>query len=277
MLLKRFASTLSISESKGIKTILLNLKPVNALTPELLQELHQELHHLHSCKTTKGLIFGSAFPKVLSAGLDLKTLVAHPEFYIPDENRPSKDPDFLSKYKKHITDYMGLFQECVRLFVSLPMPSIAVVRGAAPAGGTVLSLCCDQRFGSTGGFRMGLTEVQVGMAPPMWVHTLARNHLGNRKAAVAVQKGTMFKPEECLEIGYVDRIVEDSVIFEEARKELESYQKLPWEARKDAKGKSIQNVLSDIHPEGLQGVVESISGNEFQTTVKGILASLQKK
>jgi enoyl-CoA hydratase len=124
---------------------------------------------------------------------------------------------------------------------------------------------------------MGLNEVQVGMAPPIWLHQLARNHLGIRKASLAVQKGTMYKPNECLEIGYVDKIVDELVIFDEARKEIDSYLALPSQARFDAKLKSVQNVLDHIGPVGLQEVVESISGVEFQTTVKAILSSFQKK
>jgi enoyl-CoA hydratase/carnithine racemase len=76
LICKRY-STLQVTKKDGIKTLLLNLKPVNALTPQLLTELRNELLDLRKDDTTKGLIFGSAFPKVLSAGLDLKTLVAH--------------------------------------------------------------------------------------------------------------------------------------------------------------------------------------------------------
>lgn len=84
-------------ESPGIHSLFLNSKPVNALDPLLMTSLKTELERLHADSsvyirlTSKGILFGSAFPKVLSAGLDLKTLVAHPKYYIPDADRPAQE------------------------------------------------------------------------------------------------------------------------------------------------------------------------------------------
>ncbi|KAJ3268939.1 dodecenoyl-CoA isomerase [Terramyces sp. JEL0728] len=274
---KRLLSTLSTEFNNGIYKLTLNYKPVNALEPKLLNELHQELVNIHKNKEIKGLILKSAFPKVLSAGLDLKTLVDHPEYFLPDDERKATRDDYLQKYKEHISSYMGLFQDVVRLLITVPMPSVAIVRGAAPAGGTVLSLACDERVGSANGFSMGLTEVMVGMAPPKWVHQLARNALGNRKAAIAVQQGKMYPNNEALEIGYVDHIVPEEQLISKAEEIIKVYTKLPWNARLDAKLKSVETVTNEINPEGLEAVVESISGDEFQAVVKGLLKSLKNK
>lgn len=59
---------------------------------------------------------------------------------------------------------MNLFQNAILLLVSAPYPTAAIVRGAAPAGGTVISLACDYRIAAKESpLLMGLTEVQVGM------------------------------------------------------------------------------------------------------------------
>ncbi|KAJ3254638.1 hypothetical protein HK103_007048 [Boothiomyces macroporosus] len=274
---RRLLSTISTEFNNGIYKLTLNHKPVNALEPKLLNELHQELLGIHKNSEIKGLILQSAFPKVLSAGLDLKTLVDHPEFFLPDQDRKATTSDYLEKYKQHITGYMGLFQDVVRLLITVPMPSVAIVRGAAPAGGTVLSLACDERVGSANGFSMGLTEVMVGMAPPRWVHQLARNALGNRKASIAVQQGKMYANNDALDVGYVDHIVREEEVLSKAKEIIGVYSKLPWNARLDAKLKSVENVTNEISAEGLKGVVESISGDEFQSVVKGLLKSLKTK
>lgn len=172
---------------------------------------------------------------------------------------------------------MRLFQDCVRLLITLPMPTVALVQGASPAGGCVLSLCCDRRIGVKDGFSMGLTEVMVGMAPPIWVHTLGSNHLGHRNAAYAIQRGLMFNSEDSLRLGFVDKLVPADSLLKSGLDELNQYAKLPWESRKDAKLKSVNNVVVDLNDEALKGVVDSISGKEFQTVVKGILKSLNQK
>jgi enoyl-CoA hydratase/carnithine racemase len=127
------AITATTDQATRIKTITLNAKPVNALDRNLLTELHKELTQIHaSPNEISGVIFKSAFPKVLSAGLDLKTLVDDPAASLPES--PSKE--IMIKYKLHVYDYMNLFQDCVKLFVTLPKPPIAIVQGMAPAGGT---------------------------------------------------------------------------------------------------------------------------------------------
>ncbi|KAI8902193.1 ClpP/crotonase-like domain-containing protein [Globomyces pollinis-pini] len=273
----RRISYITKSIENQVCTLKLNSKPVNALDTPLLKQLHSELLELHNDKNIKGLIFGSSLPKVLSAGLDLKTLVDHPDYFLPDEFRKNNNPNYLADYRKHIHQYMGLFQECVKLLVTVPMPSVAVVQGAAPAGGTVLALSCDRRVGSQKGFSMGLTEVFVGMAPPMWVHELARNAIGRRNAAVAIQRGLMYNQDESLALGYVDRLVKEDELWTAALEEIEMYRKLPWIARLDAKMKSVENVVGEINEPGLGAVVDSISGDEFQGVVKNLLRSLANK
>ncbi|KAJ3000504.1 dodecenoyl-CoA isomerase [Globomyces sp. JEL0801] len=197
----RRISYITKSIENQVCTLKLNSKPVNALDTPLLKQLHSELLELHNDKNIKGLIFGSSLPKVLSAGLDLKTLVDHP----------------------------------------------------------------------------GLTEVFVGMAPPMWVHELARNAIGRRNAAVAIQRGLMYNQDESLALGYVDRLVKEDELWTAALEEIEMYRKLPWIARLDAKMKSVENVVGEINEPGLGAVVDSISGDEFQGVVKNLLRSLANK
>jgi enoyl-CoA hydratase/carnithine racemase len=67
------------------------------------------------------VILTSAFPKVFSAGLDLKTLIRAEE----------SESEFASR----IHDYIGLFQQTASDLLSCPAPTAAVISGACPAGG----------------------------------------------------------------------------------------------------------------------------------------------
>jgi Delta3-Delta2-enoyl-CoA isomerase len=83
-----------------------------------------------------------------------------------------------------------------------------MVRGAAPAGGTVLSIACDYKVGQAP-LTMGLTEVKVGMSPPLWVHQLAKNAIG-RHANVYLQTGETTDEAGCLSVGFIDHLVEST-------------------------------------------------------------------
>jgi 3,2-trans-enoyl-CoA isomerase len=248
---------------------------VNALTTELMQELLAELKDIQHSNTS-GLLLASSLPKVFSAGLDLKTLVAHPEFSLNGDGTKDTIARRVA-YENHIKSYMKLFSDCVYTLLTLPQPTVALIKGHAPAGGTVLSLACDTRLGSSAGFAMGLNEVQVGMAPPMWVHRLALNAMGHRNSILAMQKGTIYDKDECLRLGLVDQILNDEELVTAGVKVIEEYLKLPPAAREDAKSKSIHNITSQFNEEALDAVVSSISGPEFQVTVKSILEKLSKK
>ncbi len=140
--------------------ITLKNAPVNALSPACLKDLSKVLLSDH-VKSASSLLITTAYPKVFSAGLDLKTLI--------------KTTESPLEFKSRIHDYIGLFQNTCKLLLSSPLPTASAISGACPAGGTVLSLCCDVRVLSTEcNFFMGLNEVAVGMAPPLWVHSLAR-------------------------------------------------------------------------------------------------------
>ena len=154
------ANYLNCSLKSNIQVILMNSKPVNALTIPLLQELKVELQRIHASSDIKGVVFGSLLPKVLSAGLDLKTLVAHEEFSLPGDGTFASKQE-MAAYRDHIRSYMGLFGNVVEMMITLPQATVAMVKGHSPAGGTVLSLCADSRIGSDAGFTMGLNEVQV--------------------------------------------------------------------------------------------------------------------
>ncbi|KAI8916376.1 ClpP/crotonase-like domain-containing protein [Gorgonomyces haynaldii] len=191
---------------------------------------------------------------------------------------------------------MGLFQECVGLLISAPYPTVACLRGSAPAGGTVLGLCCDYRIAAKEEpLIMGLTEVFVGMAPPQWVHQLATNAIGHHKSKRVLMLGSQtLDPAQALKLGWIDETIVtknrtdecpvpewqddvSKVLYGEALKHLEHYTSLPPIAQADVKRKANQSILDHITSQGLDEVVESIAGDEFQSTCNAILERLSKR
>ena len=144
---RKYSTPVQLSIHGSCVKLSLSNAPVNALSVECLKSLNHALANLP--KSANCLILSSSFPKVFSAGLDIHYLL----------KRPTEDAHHL---EIRLKEYMGLFQESVERLLSLKIPTAAVISGACPAGGTVLSLCCDYRVASTDQkFLMGFTEVRM--------------------------------------------------------------------------------------------------------------------
>ncbi|KAJ1561470.1 dodecenoyl-CoA isomerase, partial [Cladochytrium tenue] len=154
-----FSSSQSASAHPGVHVDLdddhiahmrLTAPPVNALTPDLLRSIRTAVTGLPALGA-RGMILTSNSKKVFSAGLDLKLL----------RRGDSEDPtEFFLRTK----EYLRELQEAARALLSSDLPTVAVVQGASPAGGTVLALCCDYRIAPDAPegtpFVMGLNETQ---------------------------------------------------------------------------------------------------------------------
>jgi 3,2-trans-enoyl-CoA isomerase len=245
---------------------------VNALSTELLSALKETLAPLHGDKPpVKSLLLVSSRPTVFSAGLDLKALLQSSE---------GQETTRQAFAQSKLRPFLGLFQEVVASLLALDMPTGTVVSGSCPAGGTVLALCTDYRVLSTESPRtlMGLTEVAVGMAPPLWVHKLGATAIPPTRLFRMLELGqALTDPKDILSAGLVHDLAETpSKAFEMALKELQQvYEVLPNEARVSAKRQGRLPVLEAITEDSLDAVVDSVSGKEFQDKGESILAMLK--
>ncbi|ORY46963.1 ECH-domain-containing protein [Rhizoclosmatium globosum] len=107
----------------------LNSGPVNALSRALLVALAEAISSANLPDShVQGILLTSSLSKVFSAGLDLTELVL-------GANTPTT-----------AAEYLAHFQRVVFLLASSAVPVVAVVNGAAPAGGTVLALVSDYKL-----------------------------------------------------------------------------------------------------------------------------------
>lgn len=98
-------------------------------------------------------------------------------------------------------------QLALRLF-EMPKSVVIGATGHAMAMGALLLLSADERIGADGPYKIGLNEVQIGMAMPAMGVQLAKERLQTKYLTRAVINAELFTPEEAVEVGYLDRIVE---------------------------------------------------------------------
>ncbi|KAJ3162155.1 hypothetical protein HK101_000774 [Irineochytrium annulatum] len=251
-----------------IAHVALTSPPVNALTQSLLSSLTSTLREL-SKSGAKGIVLSTGLGKVFSAGLDLTALIKSKE----ESDR---------EYKDRLVVYLGAFQDAVKELLLTELPTVAFVEGTAPAGGTVLALCCDYRMApiNTGGIPwvMGLNETAVGMAPPLWVHRLAQLALPPRTADHILQRGLLFStPTEAHSLGLIDALVPRYDYLRHAGKEIETLQRVPWGARVDAKRRARKGIVDAMDIVAIEELHDCLAGEEFQGVVGGIMEGLRRR
>ncbi|KAI8608910.1 ClpP/crotonase-like domain-containing protein [Chytriomyces sp. MP71] len=264
-------SVVTTSNIGSILKVSLSSAPVNALSRPVISGLREAVAGANRKGSgVTGILLSSSLPKVFSAGLDLSELIVH------NQAKNTRDS---------VNSYIGSFQMLVRELSGSHVPTAAVVHGATPAGGTVLAFCTDYKVASSaqvGQFRMGLNETRVGLAPPLWLHELARLNLHSaRLADRLVQLGHLCaSPDEALRHGFLDAVLPNATpdsLEARAVEELSLLAGIPWHARVSAKMGARMELLRLLDSNGTEEMVECIVGEEFQEVTGALLASLKKK
>src|SRR4051812_2361014 len=95
-----------------------------------------------------------------------------------------------------------------RTLYELRKPTIAMVHGAAVAGGTGLATMCDFTL-AVPGAKFGYTEVRIGFVPAV-VSAFLVLQIGEKQARDLLLTGRLFASEEALRLGLVNEVVEST-------------------------------------------------------------------
>jgi enoyl-CoA hydratase/carnithine racemase len=162
----------------------MNRPPVNALSPEFIAAISHATQDA-SRDGARGIVL-SGLPGRFSAGLDLPLLLTLDRVAINQ-----------------------MWRELYLLFRTLagsPIPIAAAITGHAPAGGTVLPLFCDYRIMAAGDWKLGLSEVQVGLPLPPIIFGALWHVVGARQAERLAVGGLLISADEAARVGLVDEI-----------------------------------------------------------------------
>ena len=153
----------------------------NAFNAEMIQELLRALEQLENDKQLRFLLLRGT-GKHFSAGADLQWM----------------QQSAALGYDANLQDAEALAELMYRLY-ALPMPTLAVVQGAAFGGAIGLIACCDMAIG-TDDAQLSLSEVRIGLAPAV-ISPFVVKAIGERACRRYAISGERFSGQRACELG----------------------------------------------------------------------------
>jgi len=153
----------------------------NAIGPTLVDELAAALAQIRG--EARGLVVAGS-PKFFSIGFDL--------------------PHLISLGRDALAPFIYRFNQLVLDLYTFPAPVACALAGHAVAGGAILALAGDYRFGAVGHKLIGLNEVQLGLPVPYLADQILRQIAGDRAATELMYSGALLSQEEGRQRGLID-------------------------------------------------------------------------
>jgi enoyl-CoA hydratase/carnithine racemase len=164
----------------------------NALSPELMEELASALENLDPDPEVRCVVIAGS-DKVFAAGADIKAMA---------------ERSFAEALHHPAASFW-------RRLAAIKTPMIAAVSGYALGGGCELALACDMIVAAEGA-TFGQPEINLGIIPGGGGTQRLARVLGKQRTMELVLTGRRFNAKEGLELGLVNRVVEDDRWLEEA-------------------------------------------------------------
>ncbi len=195
--------TIKITKKENYAILKLNRGRGNAINMAMMQEIIDALNNFKDDNEVRGVIL-SGNEGIFSVGLDVKELLLFPD-------------------KEGTNEFFNLFGKLVVKMASFPKIMIAAINGHSPAGGCVLTICCDYRVMGDGDFTIGLNEVPVGIMINPLIFGLYAFWIGKRQAYHNFLNGKLCTPEEAKRYGLVDEVTSSDQVQELAEQQLKKW------------------------------------------------------
>lgn len=252
-------NTIKVTIKDHLSLITLDRGKSNALNREMITELNEILNNIATDPNIAGVIITGKEP-FFSAGLDLIELYNYNE--------------------EEAESFWHLFLNFVANITAFKKPLVAAINGHGPAGGCVIALACDYRVMAEGKYIIGLNEVPVGIIVPNSIFNLYAFWIGSANASRSLLEGKLFNPEEALQIGLVDELVNPASILTAAERKIRKYmgmERNTWEQSKLSIRKDLIACTSADQSQALSLMLKQWWAPTTRNILKTIIDNLQKK
>jgi len=168
----------------SVATITMDDGKVNALSPQMFAELAASFDR---AANDNAVVVLSGRPGIFSAGFDLSVL--------------------RGGGAEAIAMLRAGFELSERM-LSFPTPVVIACTGHAMAMGVFVLLSGDYRIGASGAFKLVANEVAIGMTMPLAAVEIVRQRLAPAFFNRAIILAELFSPDNAVEAGLLDRVVE---------------------------------------------------------------------
>ena len=249
---------LATTRHDSILEIRLDRPPVNALDPELVSAMRNAFVQAPA-EGARAIVL-SGRTGLFSGGLDV--------------------PALLQLDRAGMTLFWQSFIGLLAAIGRCPVPVVAAITGHSPAGGAVLSLYCDYRVMARGNYRIGLNEVQVGLAVPETIQYALKRLVGPHRAERLMVAGAMLESEEALKVGFVDELADVDFVVARALEWCRAHLALPHEALSETRRMARRDLHEELYRAEKTAVdpfLDRWFSDESQSVLRALVAKLKTK
>lgn len=201
-------TTLAVERAEtGVVTITLDRPPVNAVNPELIDELLDVIDLIADDPSARAILFMGAGGR-WCAGADIGVMSDHTRSTYRKMRRQIEIEDALERLEK---------------------PVVVAIEKFALGGGAELALACDVRVMGEGAV-FGLPEASLGLLPGAGGTQRLTRLVGTARAFWMMSTGAKLPAAQALEYGLVNEVVPDDAVVTRARAIAEQFAAGPTRA-----------------------------------------------
>ena len=241
----------------GVSRLILHSGRGNPITPQFVKDFNVAMDQLLTTPP-RALVIDADGAKIFSGGFALPIIANWGREQLWD----------------FFTDFLGGIHKILRI----ECPTITAVEGHAIAGGFILSLASDFRIVRSEGLKLGLSEVDLGVAVPAGVRTLLEARTSIADALWLSTTGELISPQRALDINFATALADDTL-----GKALEIATML---ARKPGEGSAVTRILTNKPilermlsetERGQQAFLDTWFSEVGQKCIQGLAAKLSSR
>ena len=173
-----------MTTSTSVHVIRLECGKANAIDEALLATLTRELDKAVT-EDARAIVL-TGYDKYFSAGLNLTAL---------------------PNTREGMLDFAETFDRTLLHLLQFPLPVVAAINGHAVAGGCVLASACDVRIGAEGSYRVGVSEVDIGVVFPAAALAVVQNAVHPSRVTEVILGARLMQPHEAKSAGLLHDVV----------------------------------------------------------------------